>query len=184
MLTLAEQELLDHLPTHPIEDYACVLAMTPSVHEQAVAVYTALLDAWNRQDAPAFAALFAPDGHVTGFDGSQMSGPAAIATELGAIFAQHRTASYVAKVREVRALGPTVTLLRAIVGMIPAGGRALNPAVTAIQTLVLVADSSSRQRIAVMQNTPAAFHGRPHLAADMTDELTQVHEAGLLVAVE
>ena len=155
-----------------------------SVHEQAVSLYTALLEAWNRQDAPAFAALFAPDGHVTGFDGSQMSGPAAIATELGAIFAQHRTASYVAKVREVRSLAPTVTLLRAIVGMIPPGGRALNPAVTAIQSLVLVADpASSRLRIALMQNTPAAFHGRPQLAADMTEELTKVHEAGLLVEV-
>ena len=63
--------------------------MTPSVNEQAVAVFTALLGAWNRRDAAAFAAHFAPDGHVTGFDGSQMNGPADIATELGAIFAHH-----------------------------------------------------------------------------------------------
>jgi uncharacterized protein (TIGR02246 family) len=95
--------------------------MATSVHEQSVAVYTALLDAWNRQDASAFAALFTATGHVTGFDGSQMSGQAKIATELSAIFAQHRTASYVAKVREVRSLAPSVTLLRAIVGMIPPG---------------------------------------------------------------
>jgi len=157
--------------------------MTPSVNEQAVATFTALLDAWNRQDAFAFAAQFAPDGHVTGFDGSQMSGPADIATELGAIFAQHRTASYVAKVREVRSLGPTVTLLRAIVGMIPPGARTLNPAVNAIQSLVLVTDpQTSSQRIALMQNTPATFHGRPHLVTEMTQELTRVHEAGLLVA--
>src|SRR5689334_5090187 len=88
--------------------------MTPSVREQTVAVYTAMLEAWNRQDAAAFAALFAPHGHVTGFDGSQMSGPRDIAAQLGEIFAQHRTASYVAKLREVRPLGPTVTLVRAI----------------------------------------------------------------------
>ena len=157
--------------------------MTPSVNEQAVAVFTALLDAWNRRDASAFAAHFAPYGHITGFDGSQMSGPADIATELGTIFAHHQTASYVAKVREVRSLGPTVTLLRAIVGMIPPGARALNPAVNAIQSLVLVTDlQTSSHRIALMQNTPAAFHGRPHLVTEMTEELTSVYEAGLLVA--
>ena len=157
--------------------------MTPSVNEQAVAVFTALLGAWNRRDAAAFAAHFAPDGHVTGFDGSQMSGPAGIATELGAIFAHHQTGSYVAKVRQVRSLGPTVTLLRAIVGMIPPGARTLNPAVNAIQSLVLVTDpQTSSQRIALMQNTPAAFHGRPHLVTEMTEELTMVHEAGLIVA--
>jgi uncharacterized protein (TIGR02246 family) len=158
--------------------------MAPSVQEQALAVYTALLDAWNRQDAPGFAALFTRTGHVTGFDGSQMSGPEEIATELGAIFAHHRTAAYVAKIREVRSLAASVTLLRAIVGMIPPGTRALNPAVNAIQSVVLVTDPySSSQRIALLQNTPAAFHGRPHLAAEMTEELTSVYEAGLLVAV-
>ena len=157
--------------------------MTPSVNEQSVAVFTALLDAWNRQDASAFASQFAPDGHLTGFDGSQMSGSAEIATELGAIFAHHQTSSYVAKVREVRSLGPTVTLLRAIAGMIPPGARALNPAVNAIQSLVLVTDlQTSSQRILLMQNTPAAFHGRPHLVTEMTEELTRVYEAGLLVA--
>jgi uncharacterized protein (TIGR02246 family) len=157
--------------------------MIPSVHEQAVAVFTALLDAWNRRDASGFAAQFAPDGHVTGFDGSQMSGPANIATELGEIFAHHQTASYVAKVREVRSLGPTVTLLRAIAGMIPPGARALNPAVNAIQSLVLVTDpQTSHLRITLMQNTPAAFHGRPHLVTAMTEELTRVHAAGLPVA--
>lgn len=157
--------------------------MTLSVHEPAVAVYVELLDAWNRQDASAFAALFTPTGHVTGFDGSQMSGPADIAAELGAIFAQHRTAAYVSKIREVRSLTPTVTLLRAIVGMIPPGAHALNPAVNAIQSLVFVTDTpSSKPRVALLQSTPAAFHGRPHLVSEMTDELTTVFEAGVLVA--
>ena len=157
--------------------------MSSSEHDQAVAVYTSLLAAWNRQDAPAFAELFAPSGHVTGFDGSQMTGPATIAAELGDIFTRHKTAAYVAKVREVRSLAPTVSVLRAIVGMIPPGGHSLNPAVNAIQTLVLVTDSdTSQQRIALLQNTPAAFHGRPHLVAEMTDELTKVYEAGVLVA--
>jgi uncharacterized protein (TIGR02246 family) len=152
-------------------------------HDQAVTVFTTLLDAWNRQDASAFAALFAPSGHVTGFDGSQMTGPAAIEAELGEIFAHHQTATYVAKVREVRSLAPTVTLLRAIAGMIPPAEHALNPAVNAIQSLVLVTDpQSSSQRLALLQNTPAAFHGRPELIIEMTDELTKVYEDGLVVA--
>jgi uncharacterized protein (TIGR02246 family) len=156
----------------------------PSVaYEQAVAIYSELLNAWNRQDADAFAALFAPEAQVTGFDGSQMTGPAGIAAELGAIFAQHRTAAYVAKVREARSLDATVTLLRAVAGMIPPGASALNPAVNAIQTLVLTTgQSSSRPQIVHFQNTPAAFHGRPHLVEAMTAELTRVHEAGLVVA--
>ena len=154
----------------------------PAPDAAAVAIYTALLEAWNRQDAPAFAALFAADADVTGFDGSQMKGSADIAAQLGEIFAHHRTATYVAKVREVRALAPTVTLLRAIVGMIPPGGAALNPATNAIQCLVLIADADqSTLRIAHFQNTPAAFHGRPELHDAMTAELSKVHEAGHVV---
>ena len=157
--------------------------MDSSAHQQAVVVYRELLDAWNRQDAAAFAGLFGPEGQVTGFDGSEMRGPAEIASELRAIFAHHRTAAYVAKVREVRSLAPTVTLLRAIVGMIPPGASTLNPAVNAIQSVVLLTDGfSSTPRIVHFQNTPAAFHGRPQLVEAMTEELSRVYKAGLVVA--
>jgi uncharacterized protein (TIGR02246 family) len=152
------------------------------IQDAAVGIYTALLEAWNRQDAPAFAALFAPGATVTGFDGSQMNGPAEIAAELGRIFTGHRTAAYVAKVREVRALAPTVTLQRAIAGMIPPGGSALNPAVNAIQSVILVSDGTpGMPRIAHFQNTPAAFHGRPDLQHAMTSELAAVYESGRVV---
>jgi uncharacterized protein (TIGR02246 family) len=157
--------------------------MSSSMHQQAVAVYRELLGAWNRQDAAAFAELFGPDSQVTGFDGSQMRGLAEIASELGAIFAHHPTAAYVAKVREVRSLAPTVILIRAIVGMIPPGASKLNSALNAIQSVVLVTDGvSSTPRIVHFQSTPAAFHGRPHLVEAMTEELSRVHEAGLVVA--
>lgn len=159
--------------------------MTIPIHDHAVSVYTALLAAWNRRDAAAFATLFTPTGHVTGFDGSQMSGPAQIQAELGAIFGHHPTSAYVAKVRQVRALAPTVSLLRAAVGMVPPGEDRLKPAVNAIQSLVLVAEAPAADyRIALLQNTPAAFHGRPHLVAEMTEELMRVYSAGLLVAMD
>jgi uncharacterized protein (TIGR02246 family) len=156
--------------------------MTESL-DPAIAVYTALLTAWNVRDAAAFAALFTPDGHATGFDGSQMDGREAIAAELAAVFAHHPTAAYVAKVREVRRVAPTVTLLRAAVGMVPPGAAALKPEVNAIQTLVLVTDAAGAgPRIALLQSTPAAFHGRPELVAAMTAELTGVRESGTVVA--
>ncbi|HEY4306303.1 MAG TPA: SgcJ/EcaC family oxidoreductase [Gemmatimonadaceae bacterium] len=156
--------------------------MNSSDAQRAAVIYASLLEAWNSQDAVGFAALFADDADVTGFDGSQMSGRAQIEIELSAIFANHRTASYVAKVREVRSLAPTAILLRAIVGMIPPGASAVKADINAIQSVVFVRDEASTDlRIAHFQNTPAAFHGRPELVETMTRELAAVYEAGRVV---
>jgi len=88
-------------------------------------------------------------------------------------FRDHVTAAYVGKIREVRFLTPDVAVLRAVAGMIPPAESDLNPAVNAVQTLV-AARRDGRWRIAVFQNTPAAFHGRPELSAKLTEELRQV----------
>jgi hypothetical protein len=47
----------------------------------------------------------------------------------------------------------------------------LKPDVNAIQSLV-VGETGSDMKIALLQNTPAAFHGRPELAEQLTNELT------------
>ena len=94
--------------------------------DQALTVYQQLLQAWNDQDAAAFSALFAPDGSAVGFDGSPMNGRQEIGAAVRAIFEHHRTATYVAKVREVRELGGEVVLIRAVVGMTPPGAADLN----------------------------------------------------------
>jgi uncharacterized protein (TIGR02246 family) len=133
-------------------------------------LHASLLDCWNRRDAAAFAALFAPAGSVVGFDGSMVDGAEAIRTHLQQIFADHRPAAYVALVREVRLLGPGTALLRAVAGMVPPGQTQVNPAVNAVQSLV-VQQEGSRWRIHLFQNTPAAFHGRPEAAAALTSEL-------------
>ena len=151
-----------------------------SEHQAVIESYTALLQAWNTRDAAAFAALFTPDGSVVGFDGSQMNGREQIASELAAIFSSHATASYVAKVREVRLLDTQTALLRAVAGMVPPGTRTINPAVNAVQSLVLVLDAN-RATIALLQNTPTAFHGRPHLALELTTELAAIAAEGRLV---
>lgn len=148
--------------------------------ESALAVYRQLLDAWNRRDADGFAAVFTEDGSAVGFDGSLMNGRAEIASTLRAIFDHHPTASYVAKVREVRAVAPTVVLVRSVVGMVPPDKDELNPAVNAIQSLVIV-EKGADVKIALLQNTPAAFHGRPGLAEQLTNELTDVLRTGQIV---
>lgn len=154
--------------------------MKETDRHEGTAVYTALLEAWNRRDAGAFASLFTKTGSSVGFDGSQMNGQGEIASTLGSIFADHQTATYVAKVQEIRSLPGEAILIRVVVGMIPPGKSELNPAANAIQSLVLLPDSG-QLRIALLHNTPAAFHGRPHLVEQLTKELAEVAGSGQIV---
>lgn len=135
-------------------------------------LYSRLLDAWNRRSAEGYAALFTPDGTIIGFDGSTMVG-ADIQRHLAAIFTDHPTATYVAKIRDVRSLGSRAILLRASVGMIPPGGTDLIPARNAHQVLV-AEQHEGAWRIVLFQNTPAQYHGRPDLAEQHTAELRQL----------
>lgn len=147
---------------------------------RALELYLQLLDAWNRRSADDFSELFGEAGSCIGFDGSPMNGASEIASSLRAIFEHHPTATYVAKIREVRSLGANVTLVRGVAGMIPPGKSEINAAVNAIQSLVVVG-SGQDARIALFQNTPAAFHGRPELSESLTRELAEVARAGLVV---
>jgi uncharacterized protein (TIGR02246 family) len=137
------------------------------------ALYEALIGGWNETDADAFAAPFADDGTVIGFDGSELVGRRAIVAEMSRIFADHRPARYVSKVRTIELLGSDVLLLRAVVGMIPPNEAELHPDRNAWQTLVATR-RDGRWQIVLFQNTPAQFHGRPDLAERLTDELTQL----------
>jgi uncharacterized protein (TIGR02246 family) len=141
------------------------------------ALYEQLLDRWNHRDAEGYAALFAETGHVIGFDGSMMDGRAAIAAALAPIFADHPTPEYVARITGVEFLAADVAMLRAAAGMVPRGQPDLDPALNAIQTLV-AAGSAGRWRIVLFQNTPAAFHGRPHLVEQLSRELRQALRPG------
>lgn len=138
--------------------------------QEVAALYRALLDAWNRRDAAGYGALFAADGNMVGFDGSQVDGRAEIASHLGAIFAEHETPAYVGKVREVRFPAPGIAILRAVSGLIPPGQPDINPALNAVQTLV-AARRDGNWQAEMFHNTPAAFHGRPDLAEALTAEL-------------
>jgi uncharacterized protein (TIGR02246 family) len=150
--------------------------IAPEPEAAARDLYARLLDAWNAHDADAFGALFAPGGVSIGFDGSEAAG-AEIREHLAAVFADHETAAYIARVREVRAVGADAVLLRAIVGMVPPGGHEVNPNANALHSLV-AARSGEEWRIALFQNTPAQYHGRPEAVEEHTAEIERVRAAG------
>src|SRR5690242_13523887 len=107
-----------------------------TIDEEARDLHRRLIDGWNACDAQAMAATIASDGLMIGFDGSQMFGRDDVAQQLGAIFADHEPAAYVAKVRSVRLLGRDAALLHAVAGMAPRGGTEIMPDRNAIQTVV------------------------------------------------
>ena len=145
-----------------------------TVDEENVSdLYCQLLDCWNERNADALAALFNDNGSVVGFDGSVMNGREEIESTLGQIFADHPTAAYVGKIREVRSLAPGAVLLRAVAGMVPPGKHEINSAANSIQTVVAT-QQDSQWRIALFHNTPAQFHGRPELSKALTEELQQL----------
>jgi uncharacterized protein (TIGR02246 family) len=133
-------------------------------------LYRQIIDGWNGHDGGAFAAPFADDGEMIGFDGSHEQGRAAIAKSLNAIFADHETAPYVVKVEEVRELGDGVALLRAAAGMIPPGKSELEPSRNTWQTVV-AERRDGVWKVVLFQNTPAQFHGRPEEVERFTAEL-------------
>jgi uncharacterized protein (TIGR02246 family) len=133
-------------------------------------LYRRLLDAWNGQDAVVFGAAFTDDGEQVGFDGSQVAGATAIGEAMTQIFADHRTARYVALVRSVRFVGADVALLRAEVGMVPPDGNDLVPGRNAVQSMVAMRTTNG-WRIALFHNTPAQFDGRPEAVEALTSEL-------------
>jgi uncharacterized protein (TIGR02246 family) len=146
---------------------------SPNAESETRALYDRLIEAWNKRNARDYALLFASNGSIVGFDGSQVNGQIEIGAHVSEIFSHHQTASYVTIVREVRSVTSDVTLLRANAGMVPPGKDDLNPELNAVQSVVAVR-KSGKWEIALVQNTPAAFHGNPDLSKTLTEELRGV----------
>lgn len=142
----------------------------PTQRSEIAALYGQLIAAWNARDADAFARAFAEDGVTYGFDGSELRGRAAIADELGRIFADHETGRYVSIVRAVRPLEDDVALLQAVVGMVPPGRDDIEPELNAAQSLV-AERTPDGWRAVQLQNTQAQYHGRPEAVVALTSEL-------------
>jgi len=133
-------------------------------------LYTRLIEAWDKRNARDFALLFASDGGLVGFDGSQVNGQLEVGAHLTEIFSHHQTPAYVSIVREVRSLANDVALLRANTGLVPSGKDDIDPTLNAVQSMVAV-QKGGAWKVALFQNTPAAFHDRPDLAKKLTEEL-------------
>jgi uncharacterized protein (TIGR02246 family) len=138
-------------------------------------LYIDFIDGWNRRSGAAVAAGFADDGDIIGFDGTHHHGRLAIAAEFRQIFTSHQTALYAAVIRSVRPIAPGAAVLMAHAGMIPAGGddpeADLDPAMHTVHTVVAVDEGGGRWKIALLQATPAAWHGRPQAREALTEEL-------------
>lgn len=155
----------------PLEAPITVIGMTDASRTADLdGLHAAILDAWNRQDARAYAACFVDDALVIGFDGSEMRGRVAIAEQLGGIFSDHEVATYVRVVRSVRRLDERTELLHAVVGMVPPGGDDVMPDRHAVQLLVGTRESD-RWRAVSFQNTPALLHGRREALDALTADL-------------
>lgn len=153
-------------------------AMDPSTSQPAApadenlirALYHNLLRAWNQRDADGFASFLTDDGVIIGFDGTTVETPAAIASHLSEIFANHEPPAYVQVIQSVRFLTEDTALVRGVAGMPSLLTGKINPTLNSVQTLVVVRRDGA-WRIALFQNTPAQLHGRPELVERMTEEL-------------
>ena len=165
----------DALEGHPFDFSQWNVADFEPILEQyrVRSKHDAFIEHWNSGACDVLAALFTVDGSMVGFDGSSVNGRDEIESHLKAVFADHQPARYVGKVREVRLLDRDVALVRAVVGMVPPGADDLKPEVNAIQSLVAVRDGDDWS-VALLQSTPAQFHGRPDEVARLTAELREV----------
>lgn len=134
------------------------------------ALYGDIIAAWNSADAARFANSFAADGNVIGYDGSPVNGRREVLDHLTAIFRDHKPGRFVTITREVRALSADTAMLRAVVGIVPDGKTEIEPKVNFLQTLV-AAKEAGAWRAALLQATPAQFHGRPEMSEQLTQEL-------------
>ena len=134
------------------------------------ALYNKLVEQWNKRSATGFAGLFVSNGSMVGFDGSQLNGQSQIYEVFADIFGNFPTAAYITIIKDVRLLSPDSAVLLAVAGMVPQGADDISPAVSAVQSLTAVKELE-QWRIALVQNTPAAFHGRPELGEQLSSDL-------------
>lgn len=135
-------------------------------------LYAQLLNSWNAGDAMAVAALFCEDGELIGADGSQVAGREEIAASLRHLFITQAPARHFALVRAVRLPLPECAVLRAEVGMLPAGADGIDPALNTVQVMVAAAGGSG-WHIVSLQHTPARFDAHPERAEALDAELRQ-----------
>ena len=136
-------------------------------------LYFQMIDGWNKGSGDDFAAPFADDGDLVGFDGTHLKGRQEIASFHQQLFDTFLKGSrLVGKVRSVRFLTADVALIHAVSGTIMPGRSDIDPERNSIQTLVAI-KSNGQWHLAAFQNTRAQFLGRPQEFQALTEELRQ-----------
>jgi uncharacterized protein (TIGR02246 family) len=147
----------------------------PAADDEAAirALYQQLMDGWNRGDGDAFAAPFAEDADLVGFDGMHLKGRSEIASFHQRLFDNFvKGTRLVGKVKSVRFLAPDVVLMHTVGGTVMPGQSDLDPERNSVQTIVATKSDDGRWwRMAAFQNTRAQFMGRPEAAQELTREL-------------
>jgi uncharacterized protein (TIGR02246 family) len=101
------------------------------------ALYQQLMDGWNRGSGEAFAATFAEDDELVGFDGTHLKGRQEIASFHQQLFDTYVKGSrLVGKIRSVRFLTPDVAVMHTVGGTIMAGQTDIEPERNSVQILV------------------------------------------------
>jgi len=147
-----------------------------SADEVAIrSLYQQLMDGWNKGSGEAFAATFAEDGDLVGFDGTHLKGRQEIVSFHQQLFNSYVKGSrLVGKVKKIRFLTSDVALMHVVGGTIIAGQTDIDPERNSVQTLVATKDNKGEWRLAAFQNTRAQYLGRPNEAQALTEELREI----------
>ena len=139
------------------------------------ALYQQAMDGWNRGSGEAFAAPFAEDSDLVGFDGTHLKGRQEITSFHQQLFDTYvKGTRLVGKISSVRFLTSDVALMHVIGGTIMAGQTDIEPERNSVQTLVATKDNKGEWRLAAFQNTRAQYLGRPEQAQALTAELRRL----------
>jgi uncharacterized protein (TIGR02246 family) len=154
------------------------LQASQSDDEVAVrALYTQLMDGWNKGSGEAFAAPFAEDGHLIAFDGTPFKGRDEIVSFHQPLFDKWlKGTRLVGEVESVRFLSPDVALMHALGGTVMRGKSRPAPERDSIQTLVAI-KRNGEWRLAAFQNTrvrPMSRNARSTFIWLFTDWLWKV----------
>jgi uncharacterized protein (TIGR02246 family) len=145
-------------------------------NESAIrALYFQMIDGWNKGDGNVFAAPFAEDADLVGFDGTHLKGHQEIASFHQRLFDTFVKGSrLIGKVRSVRFLTPDVAIMHSVGGTIMAGQSDIESERNSVHTLVAKkGDVNSQWRIVAFQNTRAQYIGRPEMVEALTENLRQ-----------
>ena len=135
--------------------------MNATNDEAAVrALYVELMDGWNRGSGESFAAAFAEDGDLIGFDGTHLKGRREITSFHQPLFEKWlKGTRLVGQVTSVRFLAPDVALMHAVGRTVMKGKSEPSSERDSIQTL-LATKLGERWCLAAFQNTRVRPMGR------------------------